>query len=443
VRLPLPELLLTVLLAAGFASVGELVLRRVSRRIAEANEAMLAGMGVCAAVLFPLTLVLRGHALVAEALLIGACLALAAGIRFARPRPPTRAKVGSRDPVAVAVLAVVGLVAAGFAALNFRYQYLWDGFQIWATKAQLLFHSGGLTREWFRNDLYDLRHLAYPPLIPLFEALLSLLRGGFDFDRFKPVFLLFYLSLLVGTYAAARSALPARLAAFATLLVCLVPALSTHYAAGAYADMPQAAIVAGVVAAALAGRKEALAWLIGALTTVKAEGTILAALACTGVALCWLLESPRDLPRRLVREARGIAIVAAFGVLRLAYVRWIAAPEVVYQGRLSDAMARIPQTLWLCLIQLIDPRQWGLFWPAFAAATLVLFARGSSRDKALAAATSAGLALSIVPFLFSTWPLELQIQQAYFRLAAQLAPAAVVAMVLAYARLATPEGAPG
>ena len=39
-----------------------------------------------------------------------------------------------------------------------------------------------------------------------------------------------------------------------------------------------------------------------------------------------------------------------------------------------------------------------------------------------------------VPFLFTTWPLELHVEQAYFRLLAQLAPAAVVAVVLGYAR---------
>ncbi|MFY9550171.1 MAG: hypothetical protein WAU32_03395 [Thermoanaerobaculia bacterium] len=434
--MPLPDLGLTGCLAAGFAAVGEVVLRRPSRSVAFANESMLVGMGVCAAALFPLTVAFPHRAVVAEAVLIGVGTAWAVSRRLRRSREPAEENVNRPDPAAFAILFVVVVVAAGFASLNFQYQYLWDGFLIWATKAQLLFHSGGLTREWFKNDLYDLRHLAYPPLIPLYEALLSLLRGGFDFDKLKPVFLVFYVSMLVGTYAAARSTVSARLAAVATLLVCLVPALSTRFAAGAYADMPQAAFVAGVVAAGLAGRKESLPWLIGALTTVKAEGVLLAALACAGVLGFWLLESPHGLLRRGLAERRAIAIVALFFLVRFAYVRWIAAPEFVYSGSLSTALERFPKAARLCLLQLLDPRQWGLFWPAFLAAALVLFIRGSNREKALAAAAAAGLILAVAPFLFTSWPMELQIEQAYFRLVAQLAPAAAVVMVCGYARVA-------
>jgi hypothetical protein len=39
-----------------------------------------------------------------------------------------------------------------------------------------------------------------------------------------------------------------------------------------------------------------------------------------------------------------------------------------------------------------------------------------------------------IPFLFTTWPVELHVAQAYFRLLAQLAPAAVAVTVLGYAR---------
>ncbi len=435
-RVPLPELILTFLLALGFASLGELILRRRSSRLVDGNEAMLVGMGASAAALFPLTLVFPHGAVIAEAIILGACLAIAVGARLRRSGKPTAmATDAARDPVALLILGGVAVAAAGFAALNFRYQYLWDGFLIWATKAQFLSHVGGLTRVWFPNDLYDLRHLAYPPLVPLCEALVALLRGGFDFDKLKPVFLLFYLSLLAGTFGAARSCLSARLAAVATLLVGLVPALSTQFAAGAYADMPQAAVVAAVTGAALAGRNDSVPWLIGALTTVKAEGTILAVLACAGVGLYWSLESLRGLPRQAGRHGRGITIVAAFFALRFAYVRWISAPEFVYGGKLADAFARLPRTAWLCLIQLVDPNRWGLFWPAFWVSALALFIRGSNRERAVAATTAAGLIVAAAPFLFSTWPLELQIEQAYFRLAAQLAPAAAVVSVLAYARL--------
>ena len=440
-RLPFLEILLTALLAAAFCAAGELVLRRLSQGLAEANEAMLVGMGVSAAALFPLTLAFPHGALVAEAVLLGLCLLCAAGARIHRRKPFRAPKSSSQEPGARTMLAAVCVAAAGFAALNFRYQYLWDGFLIWATKAQLLFHAGGLTKQWFANDVYDLRHLTYPPLVPLYEALVSLVRGGFDFDRFKPPFFVFYMSLLTGTYATARPIVSARRAAVATLLVALVPTLSTLHAAGAYADMPQAAFVAGVTAAAMSGRKEALPWLIGALTTVKAEGTILAAVACAGVALFWILDDGREnLRGRIVGAAGAIAVVVAFFGIRFAYLRWLSVADPAYQGGLAGAVKRIPTVIRLCAAQLLDPRHWGLFWPAFGASALVLFSRGSAREKTLATATAVGLAVLTVPVLFTTWPLDLQIAQAYDRLAAQLAPAAAVAMVLAYARFApSPE----
>jgi len=432
-RVPFPEVLIAALLAAGFAAVGEAVLRRLSEGMAGASESMLVGMGVCAAVLFPLTLILAHRAVLAEAVLLALCLAWAIVRRIAGRSRAERSPRKPLDPTTRSILGAVAVVAAGFAALNFRYTYLWDGFLIWATKARLLSQFGGLTREWLLPGAsYDLRHLEYPAVVPLYEALVAFLRGTFDYDRLKPVFFFLYLSLLVGTYAAARAALPARLAAVSTLLVALLPALSTKYAAGGYADMPQAAFVAGVVAAGMSGRK-ALPWLIGGLTTVKAEGTILAAVECAGVLLYWFLESPRAFLARILSARRGIAIVAAFFLLRVTYVHWIGAPEIVYHNGLGEALSRVPHVARLCVMHLLDPRQWGFFWIAFGAAAVVLLKRGSNRDKSLAAATALSLVLLAVPFLFTNWPVDLHVYQAYFRLLAQVAPAAATVIVLGYA----------
>lgn len=424
---------MTALLASAFAAVGQAVLRRRFHDVAGANESMLVGMGVCAAALFPLSLALPRHALAVEGVGLLASLVLAVGARLRRPRPGNPADRSAPDAVRRLLLAATALVAVGFAALNFRYNYLWDGLVIWATKAQFLSHSGGLTREWFAGEPYDVRVLAYPPLVALFESLLSLLRGAFDVDKLKPVFLVFYASMLVGTYSAARAVVSARLASVAVLLVALVPALSTRYAAGGYADMPQAAVVAGVTAAAMERRRIALPWLIGGLTTVKAEGLVLAALACTGVLLFLILESGRGWLRRIGAETRGAAIVAVFLALRTLYVRWIDAPVEVYDGSFSAALARIPLVLRLCLEQLADPRAWGFFWAAFLLAAAAVFASGPNLARSLAAIVAASLAVMTVPFLVTTWPVALHLEQAYFRLAAQVAPAAATVIVLGYA----------
>lgn len=433
----LADLLLTALLAIGFAAVGEVALRRRSRDLASGNESFLAGLAACAAALFPLSLLLPGLALRAELALMAVCLGLALLGRARRrtPAPPASAPGPGRDVCQWALLGAVLLIAVDFTAVDLRYAFLWDGFQIWASKTQLLYYGGGLGRLWYPGDLYELRHVPYPPIVPLYEALLQVVRGGFEFDSFKPVFLPLYYSLLAGSYAAARAAVSPRLAAAATLMIALVPLNSTGTAAGGYADMPQTAFVAGVVAAAMRGADSAnaLPWLIGGLTLVKPEGTILALVAGGGVVLVWLSE------KRSVRRLpwRRIAIVAAFLALRFAYIRWAGTPDSVYvlsRESVAGALARIPHVARVCLVKMLSPRRWGLLWPAFGLAALVLLRRGSASERSLALATAVTAFLFGTIFLFSTWPLDVHIDQAYPRLLAQLSPAAVVALFAGWAR---------
>jgi hypothetical protein len=435
---PWLEIGISAALAVGFACVGEIVLRRRSSALASWNESLLAGMGACAAALFPLSLVFPTGAVLATAILMLLASAWVAMSRLLRRSSPPRGQFRELDLTTRLLLGTTALVALGFAALNFRYNYAWDGFQIWASKAQLLSVRGGLARGWYPGDFYELRHVPYPPLIPLYEALLSLLRGGFDFDKLKPIFFVFYVSMLVSMFSALRACSTPRLASVGTLMLCLVPTLSTRTAAGAYADMPQAAMLAGVVAACLNPGASALPWLIGGLTTVKAEGTILAALACAGILLFWFLESPRGFPGRIRREARHIAVVACLVGLRLAYVRWSGAADEVYgpfdAPHLSAAIGRIPHVARLCLRELANFHRWGLLWPAFLAAAIALIVSGSARERSLATAIFFAMIVLAGPFLFTTWPLDLHVEQAYFRLLAQLSPAAIAVAILGFAR---------
>jgi hypothetical protein len=435
------DVALAAVLAIGFAAVGETALRRRSRDLASWNESFLVGMAVCAAALFPLSLLLPRAALRAELVLMGSCL-LVMLLRRARRSPSAAAPVPARerDVAWLLLMAAVVLVAADFTAVDLRYSFGWDGFQIWASKAQLLYYRGGLDRLWYPGDTYDLRLVGYPPMVPLYEALLQVLRGQFDFDSFKPVFLPFYYSLLIGTYAAARAVASGRLAAVATLMLSLLPLNSTYNAAGGLADMPQTALVAGVVAAALRGRnsRDALPWLIGGLTMVKPEGTILAAVACLAVLVAWRVEK-----RPVRRSPWGrIAIVAVFLGLRVGYVRWTGIADSVYvvsRESLSAAVARIPHVARACLVKMLSPRRWGLFWPAFGLASLVLARRGTTAERTLALATAAAACLFATIFLFTTWPLDLHIDQAYARLLAQISPAAVAAIFAGWMRARAPE----
>lgn len=444
---PWIEVGISAALAAAFACVGEVVLRRRSSEIASWNESLLVGMGMCAVALFPLSLVFPTGSVLATAILMLLASAWVATSRFLGRSAPPRGSSPEVDPTTKLVLGATALVALCFIALNFRYNYAWDGFQIWASKAQLLSVRGALARDWFPGDVYDARVVPYPPLVPLYEALLSLVRGGFDFDKLKPVFPVFYVSMLISMFSALRSSSGPRLASVGTLMLSLVPTLSTRTAAGAYADMPQAAMLAGVIAACLNPGNRALPWLIGGLTTVKSEGTILAALACAGVLLFWLLESPRGLFARLRREAGGIAIVTCLLAVRFAYERWSQAADAVFAPfdapHLREAMRRIPYVARLCILELARFSHWALLWPAFVAAALLLGASGTVRQKSLAITACLATMVLAVPFLFTTWQLDLHVWQAYFRLLAQICPAAIAVVILGYARArgSTADGA--
>ena len=142
----------------------------------------------------------------------------------------------------------------------------------------------------------------------------------------------------------------------------------------------------------------------------------------------------------------GIAVVAAFLALRVGYVRWVGAVDSVYvvsRESLSAAAGRIPHVARVCLVKMLSPRRWGLLWPAFGLAALVLARRGSTSERSLALATAFSAGIFAAIFLFTTWPLDLHIEQAYPRLLAQLSPAAVVAVFAGWIRARRPESAEG
>jgi asparagine N-glycosylation enzyme membrane subunit Stt3 len=261
------------------------------------------------------------------------------------------------------------LAFVAFALLNAYQGYSWDGFQIWATKAQVLFQEGSLGRKRWR-ETEDLGRLAaYPPLVPLFEALLALLRGGFEFDRVRAVFVPFFLALLVATYNAARRIASKRVALAATALFAFLPAISGRHNAGGYADMPMAAYLAACLAALLAQERApqrlgAIVWLLGGLLLVKSEGMALVwitALAILVGASRAGLSGAREGIRRAWPAAAVLLLLIA---LRLTFISWIDAPPNHYgwdRAHWAAAVGRVPQVARLCLQKLFAWRDWGLF----------------------------------------------------------------------------------
>ena len=442
------------LLVVGFALAGEALLGRASRDLFGWNESFLIGAGASAAALFPLSLAVPTRALDVALGLIALGSAVAVARRVRRTAAPEESRWSGelaaigRDPLALALLAAILGVLAFFAALNIWYGHGWDSVQVSLTRARLLVEEGGLSRRWFPEDAYDFRLLAYPPLVPYFEALFARIRGGFDFDWFKPIFAYFYVSLLLGTYGAARRLVSRRWALATVLLVALLPELTMGAAAGGYVDMPMAAFVAAVVAASLridgaqAGWRCPLPWLLGAMTTIKQEGMILALVTCAAIVAFWMTERPRRLAARIRSEWTGAAVILAFVGLRVGYVRWIGVHDTTFgpfdAAHFARALANVGVVVSTCARLMLDPRVWGLFWPAFLVSAAIVVWSRQTRPILLVLSAATVIALDSGLFLFTNWDFRIHILGAYARLLAQLAPAAAVVIVAAASRIWSP-----
>ena len=444
----------------ALAGTGALLLGRRPRSHGEWNEAFLAGGGAAAILLFPLSIAFPHRAL--WILLVG-IFAAAAGAPFL-PRTAAAARrpddgpgwdaIRRTKPVDALLLLGIFLSIVAFLAANGRYHLLWDGFFIWSTKAMLLLDDGGLAPElWYGSAVEGRvgRVVGYPPLVPLLEALVGGLRGGFDFDDAKPVFVLFFLSLLSGTWSVARAILPRRRALVATALVAALPGLSTFWAAGGYADMPQAAVLVTLVAALLRGEesraswRHPVPWLLGALVSVKNEGMVLAVLVLAAWGTGALLSVGLARTARAARDrALPLLLAALFLSLRTLYVRWTVAPGMdntyfgVGPSTLWPALRRLPELAPLVGAEMARVWKWGLLWPAFLGGGAVLLGRREPVRRVLAAATLAAVAAYVSTFLFTNWALEVHVSTALDRILSQLAPLAVL---VAVAGLTPPEEA--
>ena len=432
-----------LLLAFAFASTGALVLGGNPRDIRSWNRNFIVGATLAAALLFPLSLIFGGWTL--RAVLAGLLGAAVAQVARAAWRGGlgelARSMVRPFGAVRLAgpcwlLLAIVALFAIDFTVVSLRETYAWDGFDIWATKAMVLMHHGRLTPELWppsASPHFNItRVVNYPPLVPLYEALVAQLRGGFDWNALKPVFPVFYLSLLISVYHAGR-ALGGRVQALAgVLLVALLPLVSGRTSIGGYADMPLAAVLAAVLAAALEsgwwerGWRAPFPWTVAGLLTAKSEGLVLAGLAVACAAV-WV----RRARRAQVLQIGGI--VAAAAGLRWAYVAWtgVKDPDFAFAAMLSSGtwLARIPEVAEACAARLLDVSAWGLFWPAFLVACAIIALRGNRTERTIAAGGLAGLLVYTFIYLFTAYNATFHINDSYDRLLAQIAPAAALAIL--------------
>jgi len=446
------EYIAAIAVAYCLSAVGERILGRKSNGVAGWNLSFLVGLSFIATFFFPLSLIVSTNALNGTA----AALVVVGLWRPFWKQPAAREATVAPGwaLLSKAMLALAIVLALQFTVQNYRSSYHWDGYQIWATKARVLYERGGLTRELFRPQEPVLMALPnccdptdrltpYPQIIPLSEALLSKLRGDFDWQEVKAIFPFFFLSLLISTFEAARAFVPRGPALAACVLLALVPAVATRQNVGGYADMPQAALVAGTLASLLRGPqrggpsyRHAAPWVLGGVLLVKNEGTILFGITCAAIVLVWASQGLNGFAAVLRKYAGAIALVAICLALRMLYLRWIHLNDVTYgpidSAHLANALSRFWQIPATCARFMFDLPEWGLFWPVFFLALPIVFWKGGRREIALAGGTLAALAAYTSIFYFTNWEFHLHIAQAYSRLLSQLAPAAAVLTTIAY-----------
>jgi len=444
VNLRLADAGIVLLLAVGSACLGDLILWRRSRALGDWNESFLIGAGTLSiALAFPLSPALGRRAFWAAAAVLASTVAIWLLTAARRPAASRRNGRLGLDAPSLFFAACVVAAAGAFAALNARRVFDWDGFAIWATKAQVLFHDGAFGPEISPNSAY--LTVNYPPLVPFLEALLCRVRGAFDFDALKPVFLLFYVSMLLSTFRAARELAGARLALASTAILALLPAVSAHTSIGGYADMPQAAVVAAAAAACLrepwSGPRSPAPWLLGALLSVKNEGFLLLGAAGAAMVFAGSLDGFRPLVRRIRNGIGGFVVVGAFLAVRWGYLSWAGLPDDSFIrgfgfGHAVRALRRIPDVARLCAADLLNPALWDFFWPAAGLALAYLLLRGTRREKGLAAGTCLAAVIYIGIFLLTDYyrGYASLIEQDATRLFCQIAPASAVGIAAAYGR---------
>jgi hypothetical protein len=442
-----------LLIAFGFAAIGRLVLGQRSGSVYAWNDSFLVGAGISAAALFPLSYVFPRSALriTWAAIVLGAVVLIVSSIRRLL-REAWKSKItaavkegfGRIHVMEGVIFGLLALSVLGFAILNGYWNYGYDGLMIWATKAQVLYFQGGLSPEpqlWLDAG-YLGRNTTYPPLVPLYEALMSMPRAQFAFDMSKSIFLLFYVSLLLSTYRLGRALMSRRLALVATVMVSWLPAVSTAMENfGAYADMPLACFVAAAAASLLdkaegSGWRSAAPWLIGSMLMVKDEGIVLVAISCFIVFFDWLSWPLRGLWKRIADNWRSIAVIGFLLLLRVGYLRWVNYHDVEFRPvtpmNFVLAMDLLGDVARVCAPHLVNFEQFGVFWPLFAVFSAVLLARGTPQEKGLAAGATLAVLAYTSTFLFTGWDLTLHVTQAYERILTHIVPVAAVCIVAGY-----------
>ncbi|HEU5278547.1 MAG TPA: hypothetical protein VFU26_06550 [Gaiellaceae bacterium] len=285
------------------------------------------------------------------------------------------------------------LDAAGFAALAvlvvdyaraFRVAPLdrYDAWAIWALKGHALYAFGWADPVVFAGTSYRFANLDYPLLLPSLEAIDFRAMGAFDTRLLHLQFLLFLVAAVLALHALLQDRVPPVVLWLSLLALVLAPAVFDQLLT-AYADLPLALVVAVGVAAA--GR-----WLLTdeRWTLAVAALCFAGALLMKNEGMLFVLAVFVALALVAHRRWRALAVAAAADLLLLLpwriYVHVHELRDINYSlgdsfdwGHLHGRLGVGPIAFRTLGRQMLDPGQWGLLVPIFAAlvVTAVLVGR--------------------------------------------------------------------
>jgi hypothetical protein len=309
----------------------------------------------------------------------------------------------------------------------------WDAFSIWQLKAQVLailpLHPRPM---YFSNVNLNYSHLRYPLLVPMASAGMHAMTGRLD-DWGKLIAAFWYLGMCLAVYASARRLNGATAALTATaLLACLAPI--SHFGGSGTAEMAITAMFACSVVCILLWRESQrwgyviLAGLLGAMMAwTKNDGIGMAAVNVIVVAFTgknW----KRSLTAALLMAVIGAALYAPWPI----YIGGLPKTDENYAERLNPHnLAANAHRLWDVLAgfgwELLNWRDWGLFWIILAVLTVLesrRFANGAIR--VIGALMILHLALYVPVFMVTNWNLDELMPVTLGRLFMHFAPAGAI-----------------
>jgi hypothetical protein len=358
---------------------------------------------------------------------LGAILALPAGIAVMRRAPSHR----TGAPYSGVALALAAAAAAGLAlyAIQACAEPLWstDFLAIWGLKGKTIYSTGGVPGRLFRDPALAWSHPEYPLLVPFLMAGFSAATGGWNDEALGLVFVLGQIATVLVVAGFCRRRGSPRAGALAAMLVAFWYPLYRAFNTG-LAEIPFALSLVLLATAAADGSpaRSALAALLCVAT--KQEGTVFALLVAGTLAL------RRSASRDRRRSALAIAAVAGLHAAAMILARGtlhdrdftfaVLAPSHAAElvGRLGRVASALAAT-W-------TPAG----WLGFACLAGIFLLTRRAREDFLLLPLAAQASIYLGACALSAYDPAWQLRSAFFRIAATLGPALVLAVGCRLAR---------